>query len=209
MSIVFPGGACALAAADNSRSELILLSPESGSGDNIFLNVYIMNFSSIDKADYQINKNIDQSFIYSTFGHAVTALTVHGFQAPDMNVINSKNKITTSRKRYKDIETVYREWCIASPTPEIIKIVTGNSASDGIVKEGTVHRGLMVAFEKKPMGEEKIQGYGFTISFICQRDDFAADSDDPNKQAEEQAEQQQEIDDPDNYGDNLGIGGDI
>ena len=180
MPYVFPGGARALAAVDNSRSELILMAPENDPKSSVFLDVYIMNFSSLDKADYQINKNIDKGFIYSAFGHAVTSLTIHGFQSPTVNTINSKGSVSTQRNRTKDIETIYREWCISSNSPKIIKIVTGNSNKDGIVTHGTVYRGLMVAFEKKPMGEEKIQGYAFTITFICQR--YGGSADDPSSE---------------------------
>ena len=38
----------------------------------------------------------------------------------------------------------------------------------------------MVAFEKKPMGEDKIQGYAFSITFVCQRDGAEHDSPSPD-----------------------------
>ena len=151
---------------DINRPELILLQVD---GNTWFSDSFIMNFESTDKADYQINKNIDNKFLFSAFGHSITTLVIHGFQSGSVTVASkSGNNIKLDKSPINtDIETIYRTHCISSKDPKLVKITTGTS---GVCSNGSVYKGLMVAFTKKPMGEDKIVGYGFTLTFVCERD---------------------------------------
>lgn len=167
---VFGSGTSVVSVYDSNRKELILIEPD----DNMFKAVYLMNFESSDRADYQVNKSILRDFMYTSFGHGLTTITVAGFQAVGIDTSNNNMaSISTNTSRADDIEEYYRKHCISGPDPKVYQITTGTSA---IVKKPSVYRGYMVSFSRKPMGEEKIQGYGFSIGFICVKSDESSDT---------------------------------
>lgn len=162
---MFASGSSVVSVEDNTRKLLILI--EGDSTDAIFNSVFILNFESSDNADYQINKNIMKDFIYTAFGHSVTMITIHGLQTSNFDSSsNGMRNITRGGGTTPDIEEYYRKHCISSSEPKILKITTGTG---DVVSKPSVYRGYMVAFSRKPMGEDKIQGYGFSITFVCER----------------------------------------
>lgn len=165
--IVFPGIAGVIDVQDNSRKELILVEIPGAPNPNAFSNLYIMNFDSSDKSDYMINKDISNSFVFTAFGHSVTTIVLSGYQSAGIDQLASNAKKVAKSKPTEDAEYIYRQHCISGPDPRLVKITTGVS---DIVQKGSVYRGYMVAFNKKPMGEDKLQGYAFGITLICERE---------------------------------------
>lgn len=166
MSKVFDASVPVMAVYDNSRKELIVLQAM-GKSDVLFNDTFIMNFSSNDRADFQLSKSLANGFGFTAFGHNITTIVISGYQAKGTKYFrngSADNSITGS----SDAENFYRKHCISSDDPSLIKITTGTS---GAVDNGTVYRGYMVAFSKKPMGTEKIQGYSFDITFACEKYD--------------------------------------
>lgn len=147
-----------MAVDDTSRKILIDIQPVANDVPK-FPDTFIMNFESADKADYQLSKSLSNAFLFNSFGHSMTTIGVSGFQASDIWLDSSKNNGNPI-----NIEEYYREYCIASDTPVLFKLAI--SESDAIMKTPTIYHAYMVSFTRKPMGEAKINGYGFSISFI-------------------------------------------
>lgn len=146
--------------ASNRRKELIRLSIE-GENESIILdNAYIMNFEATSACDYQLSRSISGDYLYTAFGYDAIPVTIHGFQA--LVADPSSGSATPA----EDAETFYTYNCISAENPKVIKITTGSS---GIVTNGAVYRGFMVSYTKKPFGESKANGYGFAITFICEK----------------------------------------
>lgn len=164
MSTVFSSGPSVVAVKNNDRKELILLQDMTGN-TALLGHTFIMNFDSSVRADYQLGKSMAKEFIYTTFGDSIITLNLAGYQSSTTEYMDDKGKKERSPGT-EDAEKFYMDNCISSSKPKLIKITVGTS---GVVTGGTVYKGFMVAFSKKPMGEDKMQGYGFTITFVCER----------------------------------------
>ena len=153
-----------MAVEDLSRQILIAIQPVAGSSDP-FPDTFIMNFESSDKADYQLGKSMSNVFLFNSFGHSITHITVSGFQASGI-VMDDKG--TTNSQ--DNLETYYRNHCISSDKPTLFKISIGEPSTTGsgtgAIKKPTIYHAYMVAFTRKPMGEAKVNGYAFGISFV-------------------------------------------
>ena len=150
--IVFPGISGVVDIYDNTRTELILVEFEGAKANEPkpFSNLYIMNFESSDKSDYMVNKDIANSFLFTSFGHSATTMILSGYQSSGVTQTRDKGKTLTKSNPTDDAEYIYRQYCISGPTPRTLRITTG---VNGIVTKGSVYRGYMVSFTKKPMGE--------------------------------------------------------
>lgn len=147
-----------VAVDDASRKILILIQAEGGNASK-FPDTYIMNFECADKADYQLNKSLSKGFLFNSFGNSITSIVVTGFQAGGI-MVQGRTAAASN-----NIEEYYRKHSISSDSPTLFKITMG---SDGnIVRKPSVYKGYMVGFTRKPMGEEKIQGFGFSLAFMC------------------------------------------
>lgn len=155
--------ASVMAIADTSRKVLIHIQPVSNNV-KLFPDTFIMNFESADKSDYQLNKSLSNTFLFNAFGHSVTTIVVSGFQADAVYADSDVGVNSVSSTPPVNIEEYYRKYCISSDTPALFKLAI--SEADAIMKNPTIYHAYMVSFTRKPMGEAKVNGYGFSISFI-------------------------------------------
>ena len=163
---------CSIKEVDDDKVPLLLLIQNSDNNltgtsadtvKNVFESVNIMNFSAKNTCDVQIDRNASGGFTYNSFGKGMYQVVLEGFQTAGSN---TGNKI--------DIESYYSKSCISGPERAKIRItaayirpsakpqVNGQSTAEAIT-----YSGYMIDFTKKPMGTEKLPGYGFTLSLLC------------------------------------------
>lgn len=125
--------------------------------------VNIMNFSVKNSCDVQIDRNASGGFTYNSFGKGLYEVILDGFQAPVSKI-----------QRGGDIETFYNKSCISGEERAKIRITaayiqpSANTNINGSAPaESITYSGYMVDFVKKPLGHEKLPGYGFTMSLLC------------------------------------------
>lgn len=136
-----------------------------------FDRVNIMNFSAKTTCDIQLDRNASGGFTYNTFGKGLYYVTLEGFQtASNGDTLYSKG----------DIESYYNRCCMAGAEREKIRITasyvtynknvkdkSGNPINNDVHAEAITYVGYMTDFIKKPLGTDKIPGYGFTLSLVC------------------------------------------
>lgn len=183
MSNIFPSGGTMFVVNDNSVPLLLLIkvaSEASGDGvntqkgaSNPFDEIDIMNFSTKTNCDFQIQRSASGGFVYNVFGNNICQITLEGIQAPP-----SARKSTTG-----GIEAYYNKSNISGKSRALISITAAYyTTQDTKQKDGTfvkttdlksvhaetvTYQGYMVGFRKKPMGQDKIPGYGFTLDLVC------------------------------------------
>jgi hypothetical protein len=144
----------------------------SGLGDSPFNKVDITNFSTKSNADYTIQRSASGGFIYNVFGNSAVFVTLDGIQAAvtgatkegdiesyyTLHNISADNK-NRARIRITALQTIPRI-DIDKDGKQTVKREQGPA-------EATEYVGYLVGFHKKPMGAEKIAGYGFQLTLIC------------------------------------------
>lgn len=164
---------CSIKEVDDSNVPLLLLIQNSSdnltgtSTDGVkkaFDDVNIMNFRAKSTCDVQIDRNASGGFTYNSFGKGMYEVTLDGFQSPITNNVRSAG----------DIESYYNDSCISGPNRSKIKITaayiqpSANPEINGSAPvKAITYSGYMVDFVKKPLGSDKIPGYGFSLSLLC------------------------------------------
>lgn len=172
MSSVFTNSSTLFHVNDNTVP-LLLFIRVAGTGagssltDNPFNNVDITNFSTKSNADFSVQRSASGGFVYNVFGNSAVIVTLDGVQS-DVNHPTGKG----------DIEAYYTKHNIAAADKDrvLVKITAihhTTSTLDGKERlnqnapDTTEYVGYLVGFTKKPMGQDKIAGYGFQLSLVC------------------------------------------
>lgn len=177
MSNVFTNNSTMFHVNDNTIPILLFIRLDgtgagSGLGDSPFNKVDITNFSTKSNADYTLQRSASGGFVYNVFGNSAVFVTLDGVQAA-----------VTGATKEGDIESYYTQHNISADNKNrdriritalqtIPETVTGAGGKQSVRRkqepaEATEYVGYLVGFHKKPMGADKIAGYGFQLTLIC------------------------------------------
>ena len=164
---IFTSNPPVIAQYDETRQPTLLIT--SVDGKCVFENVFLMDFNNQIVDDFQTIKMFDKGFQFVTFGRSPVYMTVGGLQpfnvvAPDAKGENSGNSRMDSKN--SDVETYFREHSLSSPAPQILTINTNVKQKTSKASEG-IYNAYMWQFNKLPNEDDLVQGYKFTIRFVC------------------------------------------
>lgn len=161
MAKVFTQGAYVTSGPDDSRK--ILISVQLPDGITLFNNCFLTNFESSRSSDAAIMKNIDEGFMFTTFGSSAVTLTVTGIYSGD--VVYSDSTDEDKGKEYnKDPEQIFDMLNISAKSRKVVTITTlyGDMKTKPIQ-----YKGYMISFNKNPMTDDKFKAYGFKLTFVA------------------------------------------
>lgn len=161
---IFTSNPPVIAKFDSTRQPTLLITGKEG--NCVLENVFLMDFNNQITDDFQTVKMFDKGFQFVTFGRSPIYMTVGGIQAFNVVAPTVSEKNANITQNNSDVETYFREHSLSSSSPYMLTINTNVKTSGSKASEG-IYNSYMWQFNKLPNEDDLVQGYRFTIKFIC------------------------------------------